>query len=129
AAKQYDPALSAEIDKAGDPALPEATRLAALRVAFFAPGNDPRPWLAGWHPEIRAAQRAAAAAVQQADWWSGGTAPILDLQAAADPFRIPNTRNELKDAFGTRVTVTVIPHASHALMPEQPTAVVDALTA
>lgn len=129
AAKQYDPALSAEIDKAGNPALPETVRLAALRAAFFAPGNDPRPWLTGWHPDIRAAQRAAAAAVKQSDWWAGGTAPILDLQAANDPFRTPDTRNELKDAFGDRVTVTVIPHASHALMPEQPAAVVDALAA
>ena len=34
----------------------------------------------------------------------------------------------MKDAFGQRVTVMVIPHASHALIPEQPRAVVEALT-
>ncbi|MGH9383457.1 MAG: alpha/beta fold hydrolase [Vicinamibacterales bacterium] len=128
AAKQYDPALSREIDKAGDPTLPESVRLAALRVAFFAPGNDPRGWLSGWHPEVRQAQRAAAAAVQQAKWWAAGTAPLLDLQADQDPFKTPDKRNEMRDEFGDRVTVVVIPGASHALFPEQPRAVVNALT-
>ena len=33
----------------------------------------------------------------------------------------------MKDEFGDRVTVMVIPDASHALIPEQPAAVVDAL--
>lgn len=128
AAKQYDPTLSGEIDKAGDPSLPDSVRLAALRVAFFAPGSDPKSWLTGWHPEIRQAQRAAAAAVPQATWWSGGTAPLLDLQADQDPFKTPDKRNEMKEEFGDRVTVLVIPGASHALFPEQPRAVVDALT-
>jgi pimeloyl-ACP methyl ester carboxylesterase len=127
ASKQYDLSLRAEIDKAGDPALPESVRLAALRKAFFAPNSDPRVWFAGWHPQIREAQRAAAAAVPQAQWWPGGTAPLLDLQAGNDPFRTENTRQEIKNEFGDRVTVVVIPNASHALFPEQPTAVVAAL--
>jgi pimeloyl-ACP methyl ester carboxylesterase len=128
AAKQYDPGLRLDIDKAGDPSLPEAERLAALRNAFFAPRSDPRVWLSGWHPRIREAQRAAAAAVPQGEWWPAGTAPLLDLQADQDPFRTAPTRMELKDEFGDRVTVMVIPEASHALFPEQPAAVVDALT-
>ena len=33
----------------------------------------------------------------------------------------------MKDEFGDRVTVMVIPGASHALIPEQPQAVVNAL--
>jgi pimeloyl-ACP methyl ester carboxylesterase len=128
AARQYDPKLSLEIDKAGDPSLPENVRLAALRVAFFAPGNDPRVWLSGWHPQIRQPQRDAAAAVKQSDWWAGGTAPLLDLQAELDPFKTADKRNEMKDEFGARVTVVVISHASHALFPEQPRAVVNALS-
>ena len=85
-------------------------------------------WLKGWHPEIRDSQRAAAAAVKQSEWWSGGTAPLLDLQAANDPFKPESKRNEMKDEFGSRVTVMVIPNASHALIPEQPKAVVEALS-
>jgi pimeloyl-ACP methyl ester carboxylesterase len=128
AAKQYPPELSKAVTDAGDPALSKEARLAALRFAFFAPGNDPTVWLDGWHPEIRNAQRAAAAAVRQADWWAGGTAPLLDLQAAQDPFKPESARNEMKDEFGDRVSIAVIPNASHALIPEQPKAVVDALT-
>ena len=36
---------------------------------------------------------------------------------------------ELKRLYGDRVTTAVIPNASHALIPEQPQAVVAALTA
>ena len=128
AAKQYAPELSTAVTNAGDLSLPDEERLAALRLAFFAPGNDPTVWLKGWHPEIRDSQRAAAAAVKQSEWWSGGTAPLLDLQAEKDPFKPEARRNEMKDEFGSRITVMVIPNASHALIPEQPKAVVEALT-
>jgi pimeloyl-ACP methyl ester carboxylesterase len=128
AAKRYPPELSKAVTNAGNPALSREERLSALRFAFFAPGNDPTAWLDGWHPEIRDSQRAAAAAVGQNEWWSGGTAPLLDLQAAEDPFKPETARNEMKEEFGDRVTVMVIPHASHALIPEQPKAVVEALT-
>ena len=129
AAKQYAPELTTAVTAAGNLALSNEQRLAALRFAFFAPGNDPTVWLTGWHPEIRNSQRAAVAAVRQDEWWSGGTAPLLDLQAAQDPFKPESKRTEMKDEFGERVTVMVIPNASHALIPEQPKAVVEALTA
>ena len=128
AAKQYAPELSIAVTTAGNLALSDADRLAALRFAFFAPGNDPTVCLNGWHPEIRDSQRAAVAAVKQDEWWSGGTAPLLDLQAANDPFKPEAKRDEMKNEFGSRVTVMVIPNASHALIPEQPKAVVDALS-
>lgn len=128
AAKQYAPELSTAVTNAGNLSLSDDERLAALRFGFFAPGNDPTVWLKGWHPEVRSSQRAAAAAVQQAEWWSGGSAPLLDLQAEKDPFKPESKRNEMKDEFGARVTVMVIPNASHALIPEQPKAVVEALT-
>jgi pimeloyl-ACP methyl ester carboxylesterase len=129
AAKQFPRELSAAINVAGDPTKPDEDRIKALQFAFFAPGNDPKGWLAGWHPQVRDAQRAAAAAVKQSDWWSAGTAPLLDLQAAEDPFKPPEKRNEMKDEFGERITIALVPNASHALIPEQPKAVVDALVA
>jgi pimeloyl-ACP methyl ester carboxylesterase len=127
AARQYASGLTVAVTKAGDPTLPDKERLDALRFAFFAPGNDPTVWLTGWHPEIRDSQRAAVAAVKQEEWWSGGSAPLLDLQAEQDPFKPAAKRNEMKDEFGDRVTVAVIENASHALIPEQPKAVVNAL--
>jgi pimeloyl-ACP methyl ester carboxylesterase len=119
--------LSEAVRKAGDPALPEAERLTYLRTAFFAPANDASPWLRGWHPEVDEAQSAAGRATKQSEWWPGGTAPLLDLQAALDPFKPRAMMNEMSEEFGERVRIVVIPNASHALIPEQPAAVVDAV--
>jgi pimeloyl-ACP methyl ester carboxylesterase len=120
-------ALSDAVRKAGDPALPDAERLAYLRTAFFAPGNDASVWLKGWHPEVDEAQSAAGRATRQSEWWPGGAAPLLDLQGALDPFKPRAMMNEMREEFGDRVTVVAIPNASHALIPEQPAAVVDAI--
>jgi pimeloyl-ACP methyl ester carboxylesterase len=37
--------------------------------------------------------------------------------------------NEMREEFGERVSVVVIPNASHALIPEQPAVVVAAILA
>lgn len=127
AAKTYPAHLSQAVTEAGDPSLPEAVRLAALRLAFFAPGNDPTCWLQGWHPHMQAVQRAARLAVAQDTYWGGGSVPLLDLQAENDPFKPPHQRGEMRDEFGARVSVALIRNASHALIPEQPEAVVEAV--
>jgi pimeloyl-ACP methyl ester carboxylesterase len=121
--------LSEAVKKAGDIALPDAERLKYLRTAFFAPGNDAGAWLKGWHPEVDEAQFAAGRATKQSEWWSGGAAPLLDLQAALDPFKPRAMMNEIREEFGERATIIVIPNASHALIPEQPAAVVEAIVA
>lgn len=127
AAKKFPPRLSQLVSKSADASVPEAERLAAMQEIFFASGNDPRIWLKGWWAEASEAQRVAAANVKQSDWWAAGTVPLFDLQAGIDPFKPKGTENELKDEFPDRVTVAVIPNASHALLPEQPAAVVEAI--
>src|SRR6266851_308578 len=121
--------LSAAVRKAGDPSLPDAERLKHLRTAFFAPGHDASVWLKGWHPEVDESQSAAGRATKQSEWWPGGKAPLLDLQAGLDPFKPRAMMNEMKEEFGDRVTIVVIPNASHALIPEQPAAVSAAIVA
>lgn len=127
AAKSIPAELSAGVNKCSDPATPRDERLALLQKLFFAPGHDPSGWLEGWHLPARTCQRVASAATGQAEWWGGGSALILDLQAALDPFKPREKRDELRDELGERVTVEVIEGASHALIPEQPAAVVAAL--
>ena len=127
ASKNFDPRLSQYIDKCEDTSLPEEERLHYLRLAFFAPANDPRPWLNGWHPHLKAAQRSARAATKLEDFWGAGSAPLLDLMAADDPFRSPSTRDENRQAFGERVSTAIIPNSSHALIAEQPMAVAHAV--
>jgi pimeloyl-ACP methyl ester carboxylesterase len=121
--------LSDALKKSADVSLPDSERVKALQFAFFAPHHDPRVWLKGWHKKTMASQSAARDNTPPQEWSSGGRAPMLDLQASLDPWRPRETVNELKDEFGARVTVVVIPDASHALIPEQPAAVVKEIVA
>jgi pimeloyl-ACP methyl ester carboxylesterase len=98
-------------------------------LAFFAPNSDASIWLQGWHPAADEVQSDAGRATKQSEWWSGGTVPLLDLQGELDPFRPRAMSNEMREEFGERVSVVVIPKASHALLPEQPAAVTAAILA
>jgi len=129
AAKTYPKALAEAVTRSADVTLADAERLGYLRSTFFAPGHDASVWLKGWYPDVNASQFAAGRATRQEEWWGAGRAPLLDLQAALDPFKPRETANELKEEFGGRVTIAVIPDASHALIPEQPAAVVAAIIA
>jgi pimeloyl-ACP methyl ester carboxylesterase len=122
-----DPSLPKSLDIAADAARPEAERLQHLQRAFFAPGSDARAWLDGWHPELAPAYRRAAKVPERRVWWPVSHAPVLDLQAADDPWRPASSRGEVKDAMGDKASVVVIPGASHALFPEQPAAVAKAI--
>ena len=121
--------LSEAVRKAGDGKLPDEERLKYLRKAFFASGNDPSVWLSGWYHEVDEMQFTAGRATKQSEWWSAGNVPLLDLQAADDPFKPRAMMNEIRDEFGERATIMVIPNASHALIPEQPAAVIEAIVA
>lgn len=127
AARRYPPGLTQALDVAADAAQPRSERLAALRLAFFAPGSDPVPWLDGWHPHLREAYRQAGATPDKSVWWPVSQAPILELQGACDPWRPASTRNELRAVLGDKVSVQVIADASHALPDEQPAAAAAAI--
>lgn len=119
--------LRAEIDGSSDLSLPVERRLECLRKAFFAPGHDPSVWLEGWYQEAHHAQSHARVVTPIDDYFSAGDhVPILDLQAEYDAVVIPNV---MKPMLGDRVTVQVIRDAGHALAPEQPRAVSDAIAA
>ena len=68
-------------------------------------------------------------AVAQDIYWGGGTVPLLDLQAEFDPFKPPEKREEMRQDFGARVSTALVRNASHALIPEQPHAVAQAVLA
>jgi len=115
---------------ATDPAQPEAERLKHLKIVFFAPGNDARLWLTGFHANVRAAEIIARDATPQKEYYAAGTVPLLDIQGDDDPYKPSSTRNELIEEFGAkRVTVVRVPHAAHAIIVEQPRAVADAVIA
>lgn len=121
------PEIRKAIRNSADPAVPQEERLKALRFAFFAPGNDPRPWLEGWHPDVLAAQRIAGDRTPRSEDYAGGRAPILYLQPAHDPLAHAQDAEQFRRALGGRVTVVTIANASHAAVAEQPQAICRAL--
>jgi pimeloyl-ACP methyl ester carboxylesterase len=123
------PVVREAIKASANPSLPDAERLQALQYAFFAPGHDARSWLGGWHPDVLAAQRIAGDRTSRQEDYAAGTVPVLYLQPDHDPLAHVEDAHEFKRALGERVTVTVIPHCSHAAIVEQPEVISDALIA
>jgi len=122
------PELRDSINKCHMMSLPEDVRLKHLQHVFFAPGNDARVWLGGWNEDVMHAERAATEATPKAEWWTAGKAPVLDALAVNDPLSPPESINCYRDEWGAdRVTVAPIANAAHALLPEQPAAVADAI--
>ena len=102
--------------------LPEATHEQALRIAFFAPPSAiPDHWRMGWWLWGGMAQIAAAQSTPSDEFWAGGEAPMLVVQAEDDTIAPPQDAGlPLKFEFPDRVTLVGVPDAGHALLPEQP---------
>jgi pimeloyl-ACP methyl ester carboxylesterase len=113
--------------RASETSLPREERLAAIRRAFFATGNDPAAWEGGWHVSVRPAQQAANRATPVQEWWAAGSAPILVLQGTEDAVAPPENAKMLAKEYGDRVTVVDIPGAGHAMLPAQPERIASAI--
>ncbi|MST34184.1 alpha/beta fold hydrolase [Acidimicrobiaceae bacterium USS-CC1] len=125
--RTVDPEVNAAPFRAGDLSLPDHERLAALRLAFFAPGHDPSVWLSGWHPTTLTMQHEAVKRLHPAPYRDAGNAPILEIIAEYDPFHTRGEWGDLRAALGDRVTTTVIADAGHTLFPEQPDTVAETI--
>lgn len=113
-----------------DPALDEPTRLAAIQRGFFAQGNDARVWLNGWYPALAKAQVMASRSIDSAFFKRAGGKPFLLLQPVEDFIAPPALAGRaLKAELGAQVDYVEIPHAGHALVPEQPDRVVERIIA
>lgn len=120
---QMPPAVRAALEGAASQGLkPDAERLADLRLAFFAPGHDPAVWLQGWSPALARAQGIATWSTAPNLWWTAGQAEVLLVQAADDPVAPPGNAQALRRDIGDRAHIVTLPHASHAMLPEQPDA-------
>lgn len=102
---------------------------ACVAYAFFADGNVvPAYWRRGWYPATARIQGAAVRATPVDSWWHGGGRPMLVIQGSAD--RIApraDSADVLAADFPDRVTIALIKRAGHALLPEQPNAISDAI--
>lgn len=108
--------------------LPDSVREKNIRKCFFAPGNRiPDYWIGGWRFSAALPQYRAALKTPLKEWWSGGSAPILLLQAEEDVCAPVGNAKAMKKEFPDRVKIAMIPKAGHALLPEQPDLVRDAV--
>lgn len=110
--------------------LPAATRLQALQTGFFAPGHDASIWLTGWYPATIAMEQGAIASFtgnMSAIVAGSPETQVLEVIADDDPFEVRERRGDLQSLYPDRVTSTVVYNASHALFPEQPRKVVEAM--
>lgn len=109
---------------------PEATRMEDVRRAFFAPGNDPKVWRDGWYPDVAKVQLAASQATPAEGWWNAGSSiPLLVIQGLQDTVAPPDNGHMMKAEMGDRVELIDIDGAGHAMLPEQPDRIADAVIA
>ena len=114
------PKVREAIRNSANTSLPDDIRLEALCFAFFAPGNDAKPWLENWRPDVLAAQRIAGDLTPRTEDYASGRAPVLYMQPSHDPLAHAGDADEYKAALGDRLNVVQIPQSSHAAIAEQP---------
>lgn len=107
----------------------EEERIAALDRIFFAPGNDSAIWVDGWSPATAFIQNDANNATPGEEYTAGGgVVDMCVLQAEFDVIAPAEISSDvLKEQFPDRVELIEITNAGHAMLPEQPEQVSDAV--
>ena len=124
------PDITHAISSSFDPTLPETERLRYLNPPISRQGHDARVWLAGWHAEVARVQRAAPCRDEGHGMAARGGTPSAALHGSrAGRDRAAALRGGGALALGPQRERIVIPQAGHALLPEQPEAVAQALIA
>lgn len=117
------PDISKALMDVFDVRLSPTDHMAAVKTAFFAPGNDPNVWRDGWYPAVSMEQRKVLASTPPDSWTGAGSARMLIVQAADDAIAPPANAEALRAAHPDRVTIATIQQAGHAMLPEQPDAI------
>lgn len=123
------PEIHAALMACFNPMLSPDERLRAVNAAFFAEGNDPAVWNFGWHPELARAQLRAGQSTAVDEWWPAGGKSMLVVQGMQDVTALPANAELLREQFPERVTVHELQGAGHAMLPEQPEAIAQAVLA
>ncbi|MEO0982259.1 MAG: alpha/beta hydrolase [Pseudomonadota bacterium] len=102
-----------------------------VRYAFFAERSEiPDYWLRGWHGETARLQGAATRSTDSARWWGAGGKPLLVIAGRQDTIAPPEDTIDLLEAeFADRVRAVRLDAAGHALLPEKPEEIAEAVIA
>jgi pimeloyl-ACP methyl ester carboxylesterase len=95
--------------------------------AFFAEGNDAEVWREGWMPDVMRLQQAALSRVDRTEWWDAVAPRVLVIQALQDVIAPVGNGQKYASDHPAITTLVDIDGAGHAMLPEQPEAISDAL--
>lgn len=112
-----------------DPTIPATRREENIRFAFFA-GDSPIPdyWKVGWYRHTATLQGQSWQQMGDEPWQAAGGVPLLVVQADQDTIAPKeDTADILAEEFAGRVDIALIQDAGHALLPEQPDAIAQAV--
>ena len=106
----------------------ESERLTDLQTALFAPTSNASVWFdMPIFAEVSHAQHAADRATPREEWLAGGVSPMLIIQGRHDRLAPPANGRWLRERLGDRVRLVELVNSAHALLPEQPEEIVDAI--
>lgn len=112
------------LQRLSSPGLSDDETLAALQTALFAPGSDASAWAdIEVIPEVVRMQGAASRETPREEWVAGADAQMLVIQGRHDRIAPPANGRWLRERFGDRVRLVELANAGHALLPEQPDAI------
>lgn len=116
----------AEFSRVFDANLPPERHLQAVARSFFASGNDASVWREGWFSQTAQLQAAAAKRTDFSQIYFGGTAAVLVIQGLDDKIAPPqNAWNFVTRRPNARLVA--FPNMGHAMLPEQPEAIANAV--
>jgi len=111
------------------PYLTASRRAEAIRYAFFAEGNEvPDYWLRGWYLQTALIQASAVEHTDDKHWQQAGGLPMMILQADSDAIApVKDAADLLKEKLGDQLSVEIIENTGHALLPEAPEKIAQAV--
>ncbi|BCW89852.1 Putative aminoacrylate hydrolase RutD [Alphaproteobacteria bacterium SO-S41] len=121
------PEMTADLLSCFDTSKDDATHMGHVSRAFFAEGNDAAVWRDGWFAATAVMQSTAVRNSDHAAWKLAGGQPMLVVQALQDAIAPPANAEALAKAAPQQVRVVEIDHAGHAMLPEQPDAIAEAV--
>lgn len=124
---EMEPSIAHSLVACFDESLAAEQHLAHVQRVFFADGNDPTVWVDGWLPATAALQRAAVQATPPGEWTSAAAARVLVVQGLQDACAVPENGRRYAAMHPDIATLVEIDGAGHALLPEQPAAIADAV--
>ncbi len=120
------PEITASLVACFDETLSPEEHLDHVRRGFFAPGNDPTVWTAGWMAHVARYQSGAVGRTDRSEWWDAVAPRTLVVQGLQDAIAVPENGRRYVDEH-PEATLVEIDGAGHALLPERPDDVAAAL--